>query len=160
MGCFDGFSCKKRHFWDLWPWQETRAHLPLTEIWNMDYRLIKPSCVLCMFVLHKPMLPKFTIPWIKHHLITSIKNFLTSVKLFSSLRCLKEVTIFVWKSFHFKKNCWSAILAVFSCISFFQKTSFYLYSTEYMFILSVYDTTNTKDKTSLYVTINIWRRAI
>jgi len=34
----------------------------------------------------------------------------TSVKLFSSLKCLNEVTIFVWKSFHFKKNCWSAII--------------------------------------------------
>lgn len=32
---------------------------------------------------------------------------LTSVKLFSSLKWRNEVTMFVWKSFHFKKNCWS-----------------------------------------------------
>lgn len=29
----------------------------------------------------------------------------TSVKLFSSRRCLNDETILDWKSFHFKKNC-------------------------------------------------------
>jgi len=43
------------------------------------------------------------------HVCPSHAN-VTSVKLFSSLKCLKEVTIFVWKSFHFRKNCWSAII--------------------------------------------------
>lgn len=36
---------------------------------------------------------------------------LTSVKLFSSRKWRNEVTIFVWKSFHFRKNCWSAIFS-------------------------------------------------
>lgn len=45
----------------------------------------------------------------------------TSVKLFSSLKCLKEVTIFDWKSFHFKKNCccWSAIIPVYKMFNLF-----------------------------------------
>jgi hypothetical protein len=29
----------------------------------------------------------------------------TSVKLFSSRKCLKDETILDWKSFHFRKNC-------------------------------------------------------
>jgi hypothetical protein len=34
------------------------------------------------------------------------------VKLFSSRKCLNEETMLFWKSFHFKKNCCSPILAV------------------------------------------------
>lgn len=32
----------------------------------------------------------------------------TSVKLFSSRRCLNEDTILLWNSFHRKQNCWSS----------------------------------------------------
>ena len=34
----------------------------------------------------------------------------TSQKLFSSLRCLKEATMFVWKSFQRRQNCWSSAM--------------------------------------------------
>ena len=34
----------------------------------------------------------------------------TSQKLFSSLRCLKEATMFVWKSFQRRQNCWSSVM--------------------------------------------------
>lgn len=37
----------------------------------------------------------------------------TSVKLFSSLKCRNEDTILLWKSFHLRKNCcWSAIFQI------------------------------------------------
>ena len=34
----------------------------------------------------------------------------TSQKLFSSLRCLKEATMLVWKSFQRRQNCWSSVI--------------------------------------------------
>ena len=34
----------------------------------------------------------------------------TSQKLFSSLRCLKEATMLVWKSFQRRQNCWSSAM--------------------------------------------------
>ena len=37
---------------------------------------------------------------------------LTSVKDFSSRRCLKEETMLVWKSFHRRQNCWSPAWAI------------------------------------------------
>lgn len=40
----------------------------------------------------------------------AMSSELTSVKLFSSRKWRNDVTIFVWKSFHFKKNCWSDML--------------------------------------------------
>jgi len=49
-----------------------------------------------------------TILWALH--VCPSQASVTSVKLFSSLKCLNDVTMFVWKSFHFKKNCWSAMV--------------------------------------------------
>ena len=37
----------------------------------------------------------------------------TSQKLFSSLRCLKDATMLAWKSFHRRQNCWSSAIVVY-----------------------------------------------
>ena len=43
-------------------------------------------------------------------LCISLQARVTSQKDFSSLRCLKEATMLVWKSFHLRQNCcWSSI---------------------------------------------------
>ena len=42
-------------------------------------------------------------------LFTSVA-IVTSQKLFSSLRCLKEATMLVWKSFQRRQNCWSSAI--------------------------------------------------
>ena len=42
-------------------------------------------------------------------LFTSVA-IVTSQKLFSSLRCLKEATMLVWKSFQRRQNCWSSAM--------------------------------------------------
>ena len=43
-------------------------------------------------------------------LCISLQARVTSQNDFSSLRCLKEATMLVWKSFHLKQNCcWSSI---------------------------------------------------
>ena len=42
-------------------------------------------------------------------LLTSVA-IVTSQKLFSSLRCLKEATMLVWKSFQRRQNCWSSAM--------------------------------------------------
>ena len=34
----------------------------------------------------------------------------TSQKLFSSLRCLKDATMLVWKSFQRRQNCCSSVI--------------------------------------------------
>jgi len=52
-----------------------------------------------------------TILWALH--VWPSQASVTSVKLRSVLRCLKQVTIFDWKSFHRRQNCcWSAIACV------------------------------------------------
>lgn len=52
-----------------------------------------------------------TILWALHVCPSQAK--VTSVKLFSSRRCLNEETMLDWKSFHFRKNCcWSAAIVI------------------------------------------------
>ena len=41
---------------------------------------------------------------------TTSVAMVTSQKLFSSLRCLKEATMLVWKSFQRRQNCWSSVI--------------------------------------------------
>ena len=45
----------------------------------------------------------------KEQLFTSVA-MVTSQKLFSSLRCLKEATMLVWKSFQRRQNCCSSVI--------------------------------------------------
>ena len=72
---------------------------------------------------HKIILWAFVCwPWTATHYITpflqntnhQMENtsvaIVTSQKLFSSLRCLKEATMFVWKSFQRRQNCWSSAM--------------------------------------------------
>lgn len=122
MGCFDGFSCgenKKQRFKNriqFRKWQEKH-----TSNRDLKYGLQADRTILC--ALH--VCPsQANVTWNPKKKISNLcpqhqhLQLLTSVKLFSSLRCLKDVTMFVWKSFHFKKNCWSAISLSYYCILF------------------------------------------
>jgi len=64
-----------------------RALLPHTSNSDLKYGLQADKTILCAL-----------------HVCPSHAS-VTSVKLFSSRRCLNDETILDWKSFHFKKNC-------------------------------------------------------
>lgn len=95
MGCFDGFSSRR----------------------VLKYGLHAESTILCALQVC-PSHAKVT--YNNKHFVKSegIFNILqhTSVKLFSSRKCLNDETMLFWKSFHFKKNCCSPI---FLCCYFF-----------------------------------------
>ena len=73
------------------------------EVW----RACTKDHLVCLGVLTLVKHEKFeTIGMI---VITSVA-MVTSQKLFSSLRCLKEATMLAWKSFHRRQNCWSSAM--------------------------------------------------
>lgn len=90
MGCFDGFSSSN----------------------VLKYGLQAESTILCALQVcpsHANVTYNTTFSC---HLKFKHKSFqLTSVKLFSSRKCLNDETMLFWKSFHFKKNCCSPIFS-------------------------------------------------
>ena len=79
----------------------------LTSSWSMENRRTRSSCG-----------PSCADPE-QQHIRPFMQNtndqntsvaIVTSQKLFSSLRCLKEATMFVWKSFQRRQNCWSSAM--------------------------------------------------
>ena len=90
MGCLLGFSSRRVLKYGL---QADRTILWALHVW--------PS--------------QASVTWKKFVKSRSLHIFqLTSVKLFSSRKCLNDDTMLFWKSFHFKKNCCSPIFS--SCI--------------------------------------------
>ena len=73
----------------------------------MGNRRIRSSCgPLCADPEHQNFMQQDTTYKVEN---TSVA-IVTSQKLFSSLRCLKEATMLVWKSFQRRQNCWSSAM--------------------------------------------------